>query len=58
MENEAEAFIESSRARELQKAGSANIKTLKMKMVLECVTGGGKTGVSETKRSVGKVGKY
>jgi len=29
MENEAEAFIETSRARELQKAGSANVKTLK-----------------------------
>ena len=29
-----------------------------MKMVLEYVRGGGKTGVSETKRSVGKVGKY
>ena len=29
-----------------------------MKMVLECVTGEGKTDVSETKRFVGKVGKY
>ena len=45
-------------SKETPESRLSKCKDPKMKMVLERVTGEGKTDLSETKRTVGKVGKY